>query len=86
MPTWKQEPPSGRHVASVGNGDRLAADLRVRVQARGPWPDLLKDVEDAIDERRAVPRDELATDGITSDAAEEHSSPATNTLLRACSG
>ena len=34
-------------------------------------PIFLKYVEDAIDERRAVLRDELAADGITSDAAEE---------------
>ncbi len=34
-------------------------------------PIFLKHVEDAIDERRAVLRDELAADGITSDAAEE---------------
>jgi hypothetical protein len=62
---------AGGTWSASGTGDRLAADRRVRVQARGPWPDLLKDVDDAIDERRAVPRDELATDGITSDAAEE---------------
>jgi hypothetical protein len=36
-----------------------------------PGPIFLKNVEDAIDERRAVLRDELAADGITSDAAEE---------------
>ena len=34
-------------------------------------PIFLKYVEDAIDERRAVLHDELAADGITSDAAEE---------------
>ena len=34
-------------------------------------PIFLKYVEDAIDERRAVLRDELAADGITSDAAAE---------------
>jgi type I restriction-modification system DNA methylase subunit len=34
-------------------------------------PIFLKHVEDAIDERRAVLRDELAADGITSGAAEE---------------
>ena len=34
-------------------------------------PIFLNYVEDAIDERRAVLRDELAADGITSDAAEE---------------
>lgn len=34
-------------------------------------PIFLTYVEDAIDERRAVLRDELAADGITSDAAAE---------------
>jgi type I restriction enzyme M protein len=34
-------------------------------------PIFLKYVEDVIDERRAVLRDELAADGISSDAAEE---------------
>ena len=34
-------------------------------------PIFLKYIEDAIDERRAVLRDELAADGITSDEAEE---------------
>jgi HsdM N-terminal domain len=34
-------------------------------------PIFLKDVESAVDERRAVMRDELADDGITSDAAAE---------------
>ena len=34
-------------------------------------PIFLNYVEDAIDERRAVPRDELAADGITSDTAKE---------------
>ena len=49
-------------------------------------PIFLKYIEDAIDERRAVLRDELAADGITSDKTRSSSSPATSARLRACSG
>ena len=67
-------------------GDGLTADGRVRVQARGPWPDLPQVRRGRYQRAPAVLRDELATDGIASDAAEELMSPATSTLLWACSG
>ena len=49
-------------------------------------PIFLKYVEDAIDERRAVLRDELAADGITSDAAEELLESRDEYTAGACSG
>ena len=62
---------AGGTWSASGTDDGLAADGRVRYKHVVLGPIFLKYVENAIDERRAVPRDELAADGITSDAAEE---------------
>jgi len=74
----EHEPPSGRHVVSVGNGDGLAPIGASAYKHMVLGPIFLKDVDDAVDERRAVLRDEPAADRSPATRPRSSSSPATS--------